>query len=146
MHFCLEGTSFLETKFRKPIKLLDQMTFSSDMTFIFQKSRSWFFTRHPAIIYDRKLIHFKGKKGDFALRGTHKPRGQFEGRGGRVDRVFKKWNVSEYNKTFNVQSSDKFKNFLLKKFFMIFQNGGDICSDIYVVKTRLFCPVCQVKF
>ena len=63
-----------------------------------------------------------------------------------VDRVSKKSNVSEYNKTFNVQSSGKFKNFLLKKFFMIFQNGGDICSDIYVVKTRLFCPVCQVKF
>ena len=60
--------------------------------------------------------------------------------------VSKKSNVSEYNKTFNVQSSGKFKNFLLKKFFMIFQNGGDICSDIYVVKTRLFCPVCQVKF
>ena len=41
----------------------------------------------------------------------------------------------------SVHSIGKFK-----KFFMIFQNGRDICSDIYVVKTRHFCPVFQVKF
>ena len=63
----------------------------------------------------------------------------------RVDRVPKKLTISEYNKAFSLHSSGKFKNFLLRKFFETFQNGGDICSGIYVVKTRIFCPVYQVK-
>ena len=62
-----------------------------------------------------------------------------------VDRVSKKLNISESNNTFSVHSIGKFKDFLLKKFFMIFQNGGDMCPDIYVVKTRIFRPVCLVK-
>ena len=32
---------------------------------------------------------------------------------------------------FSVYSSDKYKNFLPRKFFKIFQNGGAIISDIY---------------
>ena len=33
--------------------------------------------------------------------------------------------------TFSVHYRFKFKNFVLKKFFMIFQNGRDMCPDIY---------------
>ena len=46
---------------------------------------------------------------------------------------------------FSVYSNDKYKNFLLKKFFKIFQNGGAILSDIYVVKTIIFPPAFQAK-
>ena len=34
---------------------------------------------------------------------------------------------------------------LLKKFFKLFQHGGVLHSNIYVVKTRIFRPACQVK-
>ena len=40
---------------------------------------------------------------------------------------------------------DKSKNFLLKKFFKLFQNGGVLHSNIYVVKIRIFSPACQDK-
>ena len=63
-----------------------------------------------------------------------------------VDRVSKKLNISEYDKTFSEHFCSNFEKFLLKINFIIFQNGGDMRPDIYVVKTRIFCPVCLVKF
>ena len=44
----------------------------------------------------------------------------------QLDRVLKKLNISEYDKTFSGHFCSKFKDFLLKKFFIIFQNGGDM--------------------
>ena len=63
-----------------------------------------------------------------------------------IDRVSKKLIISEQKMTFSVQFWGKFKNFLLKNFFMIFQNGRDMPPDIYVVKLRIFPPVYMDKF
>ena len=43
---------------------------------------------------------------------------------------------------FSVYFNGKSKNFLLKKFSKIFQNGGAMHGDIYVVKTWIFGPAC----
>ena len=63
-----------------------------------------------------------------------------------VDRVSKNLKISEWNAFFSIYFMDKSKSFLLKKFFRLFQNeDGVLHSNIYVVKTRIFCPACQVK-
>ena len=55
-----------------------------------------------------------------------------------VDRDAKKSKFSDCLAEFSVYSNGKSKNFLLKKFSKIFQNGGARHGDIYVVKTSIF--------
>ena len=55
-----------------------------------------------------------------------------------VDRDAKKSNFSDCLAEFSVYSTGKSKNFLLKKFSKIFQNGRAMHGDIYVVKTSIF--------
>ena len=63
----------------------------------------------------------------------------------RIDRVPKKSKISVWPAEFRVHSRDNSKNFLLKKFSKIFQNGGAMHGDIYVVKTSIFGPAFQIK-
>ena len=62
-----------------------------------------------------------------------------------VDRDAKKSKFSDCLAEFSVYSNGKSKNFLLKKFSKIFQNGGAMHGDIYVVKTSIFGPAFQIK-
>ena len=55
-----------------------------------------------------------------------------------IDRDAKKSKFSDCLAEFSVYSNGKSKNFLLKKFSKIFQNGGAMHGDIYVVKTSIF--------
>ena len=62
-----------------------------------------------------------------------------------LDRDAKKSKFSDCLAEFSVYSNGKSKNFLLKKFSKIFQNGGAMHGDIYVVKTSIFGPAFQIK-
>ena len=62
-----------------------------------------------------------------------------------VDRDAKKSKFSDCLAEFSVYFNGKSKNFLLKKFSKIFQNGGAMHGDIYVVKTSIFGPAFQIK-
>ena len=55
-----------------------------------------------------------------------------------LDRDAKKSKFSDCLAEFSVYFNGKSKNFLLKKFSKIFQNGGAMHGDIYVVKTSIF--------
>ena len=62
-----------------------------------------------------------------------------------IDRDAKKSKFSDCLAEFSVYFNGKSKNFLLKKFSKIFQNGGAMHGDIYVVKTSIFGPAFQIK-
>ena len=62
-----------------------------------------------------------------------------------LDRDAKKSKFSDCLAEFSVYFNGKSKNFLLKKFSKIFQNGGAMHGDIYVVKTSIFGPAFQIK-
>ena len=55
-----------------------------------------------------------------------------------IDRDAKKFKFSDCLAEFSVYSNGKSKNFLSKKFSKIFQNGGAMHGDIYIVKTSIF--------
>ena len=62
-----------------------------------------------------------------------------------LDRDVKKSKFSDCLAEFSVYFNGKSKNFLLKMFSKIFQNGAAMLGDIYVVKTSIFGPAFQIK-